>query len=347
MKKNRSYISPYDLEGANPGSSDDSGSHFHGRPKQGNLLPLKVLIVLLVVAYAAFSIYQENPEKFLEFKESLLSGSDNEQGHDEEHEDEGNIMILGPPWVYMKDGVNDMPVMDEDITFLWLVRGSSGETIRNMMTDCLDLRLQNYHHGIDVEPEMSSLSRTNGLASPNIREVAAKFNANYYGRMFAFFRHPYQIFKESIMRETVENPLIRTIIGEPEMKITYKELGIAKKVVREKCIVGLLDEHFDRSIKRIVDYFGWVEKDGMGESCFEKHRSKIPKDVYGDMMADSSPEWQEFMLKNRYDLQLYEFARSVHRAHAQTIIPRYKQLAALEDEEEDEDEEEGDSEEEE
>lgn len=350
MQRNRSYISPYDLDGpAQNGSSYNTSSQIsQNNSKQGNLLVLKILVVVFIALYAGFNAYKQNPEKFTELSQSFLRANQDDLQGDEEIEDEGNIMVLGPPWVYLRDTVNDMPVRDTDITFFWLVRGASGEKIKNMLTDCLDLRLTSYHHGIDTELEFSSLSRINGIASPNVREVSARFTAEYHGRMFAFFRHPYQIFRESmrVAREDLDNPLIRAVIGDNEMKITYKELGIAKKVVREKCVVGLLDEFFEKSVRRIYDYFGWVDKDGMGQTCFERHQDTVPADAYGNTMSDNSAEWMQFMVKNKLDLQMYEFVRSVYRAEEQTIIPRYKQLAALEeDEDEDEDEEEEDEEE--
>lgn len=118
---------------------------------------------------------------------------------------------------------------------------------------------------------------------------------------------------------------MRAILNQPG----FKELGIAKQVIRQTTIVGTRDLMAE-SMFRFGKYYGWVPVGGKGtkesterddalaRSCIED----IVKDVPGERYADhNSPEWRLFYKLNKLDCQLYEIARSTWRAQIQTIIP--------------------------
>lgn len=145
-----------------------------------------------------------------------------------------------------------------------------------------------------------------------------------HGRMFAFFRHPYYGFQERSEVTPEDNPLTRVLAGGFKGKLTFKELGVAKRYIRERFVIGLLDENLIESFQRIADYFGWTETGG--PMCISKFLSTVNHDHYGELMHEKSEQWGKFMEAHTYDLQIYEFARSTYRGQKQTIISFEKQI---------------------
>eukprot|EP00594_Rhizosolenia_setigera_P012110 CAMPEP_0178979108 /NCGR_PEP_ID=MMETSP0789-20121207/25617_1 /TAXON_ID=3005 /ORGANISM="Rhizosolenia setigera, Strain CCMP 1694" /LENGTH=264 /DNA_ID=CAMNT_0020669093 /DNA_START=430 /DNA_END=1224 /DNA_ORIENTATION=- len=257
----------------------------------------------------------------------------------EEHELDPGIMRLGPPYDKFCNVIMEQPVREEDISFLFFSPDSNADVIRDALTDCFDIPFTTFQSGDQYNFDLSSYGRTRGIFSTDIREVGEMWTDEYRGRMFAFFRHPFALYldkKKEGVTEPLDNLFVRSLIGDYEMTLTFKELGIAKKIIREKCMPGLLDEFFEESFKRITDYYGWENKGG--DACVDKYLKTIPHDHFGEMMHDNSEDWEYFLENNHYDLQVYEFARSVYRSGYQTMIPLYKQYALLEEDEEEEEE---------
>jgi hypothetical protein len=109
--------------------------------------------------------------------------------------------------------------------------------------------------------------------------------------------------------------------------LTFKELGVAKHVVRQTCLTGTIDK-MTPSIIRMGDYMGWEFRDGMdrqdGEECINDIvMNHNPEETY---ISHESEEWDRFYANNRYDCELYEIAQSTWRAQIQTAIPYSLQL---------------------
>ena len=94
--------------------------------------------------------------------------------------------------------------------------------------------------------------------------------------------------------------------------------------MQENFVVRLIDEHLPQSFTRIAEYYG--QKETNGSECANKYLRKVKHDRYGELMHDNSEKWQDFMQHNKYNLKLYEYARSLFRAHAQTILSFEKQI---------------------
>lgn len=266
-------------------------------------------------------------------KKNILLSSEEDKSEQTGKSSAESIMVLGPPWNYMRNVVMEFNVFDEDITFLWETRDSSGLIVKKMFKKCFDLPLDD----VDINTIIDKYRRVEGITSKDIRMVATKFTEQIRGRMFAFFRHPYYIHlshstksgsSANDQKQTVDNPMTRMILNQPSGAIDFKGLGTAKKVIREKCVVGLLDTEFiDESIKRISSYFG-IGSGMSAKSCTRIYRSEMKLDPKGELMNEESKSWEVFIKDNYVDLQLYEFARSVFRAQRQTIVPRNKQIGS-------------------
>jgi len=75
-------------------------------------------------------------------KKLKKSISNPEKEEDQTKADPESVMVLGLPWNYMRDVVMDLPVFDEDATFLWETRDSSGPVVKKMLQKCFDLPLE-------------------------------------------------------------------------------------------------------------------------------------------------------------------------------------------------------------
>ncbi|KAL3798147.1 hypothetical protein HJC23_005708 [Cyclotella cryptica] len=153
--------------------------------------------------------------------------------------------------------------------------------------------------------------------------------------MFSFYRHPidYDVhpnLKKKLPPEAgASNFLTRLLSDVHTGELGFKELGIAKQVIRQVTITGTRDLMAE-SLFRIGKYFGWVPVGGMGSKeseeaddatakvCIEDIVRSAPEERYAD---HNSPEWEVFYQRNKMDCQLYELARSTWRAQIQTIIP--------------------------
>jgi len=162
------------------------------------------------------------------------------------------------------------------------------------------------------------------IVSPNIREISDLMTEDNQGRIFAFFRHP-------IERELARgkagvfdnNYMTRFILNKPTGELTFVDLGMAKKVIREKIVVGLLDENIYESVQRMIAYFGWKAS---SDVCVDDYIAKLPKESLGDLVDGTNAAWKLLEPHNIYDIQLYEHARSVFRSQKQTIVSLQKQL---------------------
>ena len=184
------------------------------------------------------------------------------------------------------------------------------------------------------------ISRPVIITSPHIREASELFSQDNYGRMFSFYRHPidYDVhpqLKQKLPPEAGANNFLTRLLSDVHVgELSFKELGIAKQVIRQVGVTGTRDQMAE-SVFRIGKYMGWVPVNGFGtkeseatddetvKSCIEENVQSAPEERYAD---HNSPEWQVFYQRNKLDCQLYEIARSTWRAHIQTIIPLTLQM---------------------
>ena len=184
------------------------------------------------------------------------------------------------------------------------------------------------------------ISRPVVITSPHIREASELFNQENYGRMFSFYRHPidYNVhpqLKQKLPPDAGVNNFLTRLLSDVYVgELGFKELGIAKQVIRQVGVTGTRDVMAE-SIFRIGKYFGWVPLNGMGmkeseesddeivKACIEDIVQSSPEERYAD---HNSNEWQVFYQRNKLDCQLYEIARSTWRAQIQTIIPLTLQM---------------------
>ena len=301
------------------------------------------------------------------FGNKKAGSSEGEEDEDKHHFDgryPHSLLTLFYPYTMLRDVVLDQPVADTDIPFFWHLHKSDEGLIKGILKDCYNLQivelndLKSIEHAKEVDL-VAGLDRTKHvITSPFIRETATVFSKDNFGRMFCFTRHPVDYDVHPALPNFAphnDNWLCRLLSDVHVEPITFKQLGVAKKVLFQTCVMGTLDK-MKESIIRQADYFGWSklgkgegpkktsagqkkkltdediqnEKDALEdyereeEQCLDRHLDgNIPEETFVDHDSD---EWKEFYKTNLYDCQLYEIGRSVWRAQIQTIIPHYLQV---------------------
>ena len=118
-----------------------------------------------------------------------------------------------------------------------------------------------------------------------------------------------------------DNWLTRSLSNVLLGTVSHKELDIAKKVLKEKCLIGLLEEKGE-SFSRFEQYFGWkdisssVIKDG-GISNDDQIKECIERLLYWGwsnknshpLVEEGSKAYELLLKQNELDLELYEYAK--------------------------------------
>eukprot|EP00549_Striatella_unipunctata_P016767 CAMPEP_0118676676 /NCGR_PEP_ID=MMETSP0800-20121206/2182_1 /TAXON_ID=210618 ORGANISM="Striatella unipunctata, Strain CCMP2910" /NCGR_SAMPLE_ID=MMETSP0800 /ASSEMBLY_ACC=CAM_ASM_000638 /LENGTH=184 /DNA_ID=CAMNT_0006572221 /DNA_START=45 /DNA_END=599 /DNA_ORIENTATION=- len=172
------------------------------------------------------------------------------------------------------------------------------------------------------------------------------FSSSYKGRMFALFRHPVDralsmyfylatatwdpmhnpklkdmTIEEYAHSDSIEhNWITRFLIDKTTGGLTKEDMLVAKEILRKKCLVGMYDD-LEESLDRFARYFGWdADPTGHIEAC--QHacvESGDPRHRH-PTLSEEEPEYQFILDQNRYDLELYEYAKVLYEAQGEQIF---------------------------
>ena len=181
------------------------------------------------------------------------------------------------------------------------------------------------------------------LVSPLLHDVAANIlSRSHRGRMFALFRHPIDrlvslfYYLQTATHEPTYDPrlanmtlseyaasglvesniMVRSLSNKMEGPLSADDLEEAKRTLRTKCLVGLLDE-METSLARFRHFFHWDGPDGnygpMAERCQEQllARGGSNRIEHPILVDRNSRDYDNFARKNVLDLILYEYARQL------------------------------------
>ncbi|KAL9188759.1 hypothetical protein ACHAXT_007137 [Thalassiosira profunda] len=115
------------------------------------------------------------------------------------------------------------------------------------------------------------------------------------------------------------NWMVRFLTNELSGELSEDNLTVAKEVLRQKCLVGLLEEKGE-SFERMLNYFGWQPKNDDELECLEK------KLEYAWSMKHKHPKVESgtralIEEANQLDLRLYEYAKDLFTEQAE-LFPR-------------------------
>jgi len=158
------------------------------------------------------------------------------------------------------------------------------------------------------------------------------------GRMFALFRHPIErltsifyylqkatwepTYDPQLAQMTIDdyarsgkcesNWLVRSLVGQMEGPLNSDSLEIAKEVLRQKCLVGFMDE-MEESIERFHSYFGFGDDAALEcakQSFTRKGSSQSNKNKHPPLDGESET-YAILAKKNELDILLYFFAKKL------------------------------------
>lgn len=184
------------------------------------------------------------------------------------------------------------------------------------------------------------------VISPLLHDATSLFTPTRKGRLFAIFRNPIEraasLFyfiqdtqwkqpgsgNEQFASMTIEqfyeagfaenNWMTRFLTNElTKGELTEEDLNIAKEVLRQKCLIGLLDEKVE-TFERFQKYFGWRPKNGSEEECLAKKLEWAwPMKHRHPPVEDESDAYRLIRAQNIFDLQLYEYAKELFQQQEQ------------------------------
>jgi hypothetical protein len=165
-------------------------------------------------------------------------------------------------------------------------------------------------------------------------QVASIFNPHNKARMFTLLRHPFQrvvsefyyvqiadweplAYKPWLKNWTLEryvnsdytpdNFMTRQLVGKAStnIKLTMEDANIAKKILTDKCLIGLTKE-YKETLSRFKQYFGWQHD----QQCFEdlfKRGGKKNTNQHPDLKRGSR-DYNALMEHDKYDLLVWNHA---------------------------------------
>lgn len=196
------------------------------------------------------------------------------------------------------------------------------------------------------------------IVSVDFRSAAALFDPERRGRAFAVFRHPVDRVVSTFHYlararwENHYNPALadmtvvdyarspfcpsdwstRSLLGllGQRRALTEDDLAVAEEIVRRKILVLMVDD-FESALRRLSSYFGWDGGSGGGgggddsdpatSNCVNRSiGSKENGGVFHDKVEEGSEAWDAILERNRFDLRLYDHAKTVYAQQRNTIF---------------------------
>lgn len=100
-------------------------------------------------------------------------------------------------------------------------------------------------------------------------------------------------------------------------ELTEEDLNVAKEVLRQKCLIGLLEQKGE-TFDRFQRYFGWRPKNGSEEECLAKKLDWAwPMKHRHPPVEKSSDAYGLIRTQNMFDLQLYDYAKQLFKQQEQ------------------------------
>jgi hypothetical protein len=176
----------------------------------------------------------------------------------------------------------------------------------------------------------------NVVMSPHLHPAARLFNDDTYGRCFTLIRHPMErvvstfhylaiaywepAYDPSLSyisldmyarsKRAEHNWMVRFLSNELEHDLNDTHLEIAKNILHDKCLVGLLSR-IEESFQRFETYFGWSDMKLSQERVDCRNQllhSNWPNRNSYPPVEEGSVIWDLLLKENMYDMLLYEYA---------------------------------------
>uniref|UniRef100_A0A7S4KA88 Sulfotransferase domain-containing protein n=1 Tax=Odontella aurita TaxID=265563 RepID=A0A7S4KA88_9STRA len=206
---------------------------------------------------------------------------------------------------------------------------------------------------------LSSSIQVDVIFTPLVNLAAPIFTPTNPGRIFALFRHPveraisryHQLRKVDPRVRSVtleewaswdasddgggdsgpeDNWMTKSLLGANEYTppLTDGDRDVALEILKRKILVGLADD-IPASVRRFEKYFGWDKTLAAGDASMVECRNDLMEKVpaqgnkqqssKGFGVEEGDEVWMLLAERNRYDLEVYEFARYLWRIQAALV----------------------------
>lgn len=181
------------------------------------------------------------------------------------------------------------------------------------------------------------------VLTPHVRDAGQLFDVHHKGRLFGMFRDPIERIESlyyflrmpdqeaavglavnemtliQFATDFSENWMVRSLVGAMVGHIDSSHLDIAKRILKTKFLIGLLEEKTE-SLRRIETYFGWRLPSRVSQTCKNNMYYFEPqsKNVH-PAMDRTSEDYDALLAINLYDIQLYQYAKFLFQEQASLI----------------------------
>jgi len=195
------------------------------------------------------------------------------------------------------------------------------------------------------ELDLAGSEKVDIIISTQFYHASTLFSPRNKGRMFSIFRHPVEravslfhfvqdtkwrrrkSFQKELSDLTIEeyfksglaenNWMTRFLTNElTKGELTVEDVNLAKEIVRQKCLVGLLKEKGE-SFSRFERYFGYPPKGDRVKECHEKKLQWYwPLKHRHEVVEEGTALWDLILSNNQWDMELYEYAEFIFQEQA-------------------------------
>ena len=231
-----------------------------------------------------------------------------------------------------------------DIPYFFHIPRAAGSTVKDILGRCAYVRLawnafatvEGIKYARDTQLVQSG--QVDVITTQYLHEGATLFDGEQHrGRCFTMMRHPVEravslfhylpiarhepTYDPQLRYISVEmwarskriehNWMTRFLSNELVGDLTSRHLEIAKTVLREKCLVGLLEEKSE-SWLRFQKFFGWQFYTKEMSDCKDELLNwKWSSKHQHDLVQEGTPAWDFVYEHNLLDMELYNYARQL------------------------------------
>mmetsp|Transcript_2323 Transcript_2323/g.3021 ORF Transcript_2323/g.3021 Transcript_2323/m.3021 type:complete len:474 (+) Transcript_2323:40-1461(+) len=174
-------------------------------------------------------------------------------------------------------------------------------------------------------------------------DVSEMFASSHQARLFTILRHPVEraisvfyhrgwahwdndIYDPELAEMSIveyakqsrieHNWMVRFLSKRMRGDVRIEDLNVAKRILSQKCLIGLLEQK-EETIKRFERYLHWDVHTQEKRQCLNKLAFETWSNQHEHPgMGENSEPWKLLTVRNRFDVELYEYAKKIFKEQA-------------------------------
>lgn len=186
------------------------------------------------------------------------------------------------------------------------------------------------HQGSGVFTETNPLRFFTVFRHPILRSISAY----HYSKIGTWEKTYNAEYKQLSLMEYVNNPkyfvdnwATRMLSNVHNQPLEEEDFIYAKHLLKDKILILLLDD-FDESIDRLMTYMHWSVPKGIpgGKNCVKNllHSEPHANEQHYKGVNGGSPEWQMLQNVNKYDMELYYYAKQLYHGEQKQMMEKIR-----------------------